>query len=425
MSSFNELHKPISSFLRSINIYINTLNSTIGKRGTFLLGSIIYLIVCFLIFFKYLPEWSNIDKLGFLGISGEYVYYAFTFICFLSILYVLAAVGGIGKPEENIKYEPTPTSQVIKLIILLLLFGLFFYILYAIYNNDQWLTLKNLWIVSIIIFGLALVAAIFNDVFKRDGLTISDSDDTYISIIKNLIFYIPCLIVDFIDTIQNEYNLTPKTSYIILIIETIIILLYFFGEIIGNFFISLVTHKSITLVNEPIRLNNSNVIGTYPTINPKKTFEIDEGEQDYDYALSSWIYINPQYNTDTYKTLLDYGNKPIIEYKGQTNSLRIKIKSRANNEDIVYETTDYKLQKWNNFVINVYSNQVDIHLNNELIVSEKYDVSTWNLRQSIKVGDQDGIEGSICNVNYYNEPLSKFTISLIYNMFKDKNTPVL
>ena len=415
----------MSNFKELYNSFTNYINNTLGQRGGRLILSIAALSTMFWLYYKYLPDIGNVDNLGFLGIPGKYVYYTYTGICFISILYTLVFLSSLGHPEENIKFEPGPTSQVFKLLIFLFLFGLFFYIMYALHNNSQWINLQNLWIGSVIIFGLALIAAIFKDVFKRGGLTISDADDSYISIIKNLIFYIPCLIVDFIDTIQKEYDLTPKTSYILLIIETIIILLYFYGEFLANTLIGFVTHKAKNLVNEPIRLNNSSVIGSYPTINPKKSFDVEEEEQDYDYALSSWVYINPQYGADGYKTILNYGNKPLIEYKGQTNSLRIKIKSGATNEQIVYESTDFKLQKWNNFIINVYANQVDIHLNNELIVSELYDVSTWNLHQSIKVGQQDGLEGAICNVNYFNDPLSKFTISLIYSIFKDKNPPVI
>jgi hypothetical protein len=409
-------------FLDSTLTYIN---NTLGQRGARLLLSIASLSTLFWLYFKYLPDTSDINQWEILGIPGKYVYYTSTGVAFIAGLYTLVFVSSLGHPEENIKYEPTPTNQVIKLIIFLLLFGLFCYIMYALHNNSQWLNLQNLWRISALLFGLALIAAIFKDVFKKGGLTISSADDSYISIIKNLIFYIPCLIVDIIDTVQREYNFTPRTTYILLIIETILILLYFSAEFLATTFSNLITHTAKNLINEPVRLNNTSILGTYPTINPKKSFEIDDDEQDYDYALSSWVYINPQYGFDEYKTILDYGNKPIIEYKGQTNSLRIRIKSGTNNEHVVYETTDYKLQKWNNFVINVYANQVDIYLNNELIVSEKYDVSTWDLHQSVKAGDQDGVEGAICNVNYYNDPLSKFTISLIYNMFKDKNPPVI
>ena len=79
-----------------------------------------------------------------------------------------------------------------------------------------------------------------------------------------------------------------------------------------NFFLELVTHTSTNLVSDPIRLNNKHVIGTYPKINPKKSYDEyndQEDKQDYNYALSAWVYINPQYGFDDYKTILDYGNK--------------------------------------------------------------------------------------------------------------------
>ena len=418
----------MKNFKFNLNDIINYINSKLGQRGKSLLFSASLLAVLFYIYYNYIPERENLDSLGIFGIDGKYVYYAFATISFFVFLYTLVHLVGIGHSDKMLAIEPSSTSQVFKITIAIVLFILFSYIIYAISNNSEFITFDNLWLFLGITFGISLLYTIYRDMYGLKGLIISDADDSYISIIKNLIFYIPCLIVDLIDTIQKEYNITPRTSYILLLIEAIIISLYFYGEFLGNFFLELVTHTSNNLVKDPIRLNNKHVIGSYPKINPKKSYDEyndQEDKQDYNYALSAWVYINPQYGFDDYKTILDYGNKPLIEYKGQSNSLRIKIKSGVNNEHIVYETKEFKLQKWNNFIINVHSNQVDIHLNNEIIVSEKYDLSTWNLHQSITVGDENGLEGAVCNVNYFNEPISKLTMSFIYSLFKDKNPPVI
>jgi hypothetical protein len=414
-----------NSFKENYDYFINYINSKIGIRGSRLLISMITLIVMAYVYFIYFASMDMDKHLTIFNIPGRYVYGTYVTIFFIGTLYLIAAINALPISEENINFEPSQTSQVVKMGIVLFLFGLFFFILYSIFNNSPFFNFETLWKLFVILFGLTLIYSIYKDVFKKGGLIVSDADDSYISIIKNLIFYIPCLIVDFIELIQKEYNLTPNTTYYILAIETIIVLLYFFGEFLGNTLLSFVTHTSKVLVDEPLSLNKKHAIGTYPIINPKKTYETDDNEQDYSYGLSSWIYINPQYGYDQYKTLLNYGGKPLIEYKGQTNTLRIKIKSGIDTENIVYESNDFKLQKWNNFVINVYENTIDIHLNNELILSEGYDVSTWNLHQSIVVGDNNGLEGGITNVRYFNHPISKPTITFSYLIFKDKNIPIV
>jgi hypothetical protein len=405
----------------------NYINSLLGIRGARLLYAMSFIILTYYIYYFIIDSDTASGVFDFAGIPEIYVWYTFLTIIFVAGLYLMVYLVALPKPDKDINFEPTPTSQVFKLLAVIVTFLIFFYVLYAISGNVEFITLNNLYLLLGTMFGLALIYSIYKDVFKKGGLVISEADDSYVAIIKNIIFYVPCLIIDLVEFVQKELNLTPATSYYLLIIEAIIIVLYFFGEFLGNFFINLITHDAKTLVNEPVYLTTSQVIGSYPTINPKKDYQedVDERQQDYSYALSSWVNINPQYGFDDYKTILDYGGKPLIEYKGQTNTLRIKVKSGNDNENIVYENNEFKLQKWNHFVINVYEDMVDIHLNGNLIVSEKYDVSTWSLHQSIKVGDNEGLEGGICNVKYFNHPLSKPTISFLYHIFKDKNPPVL
>ena len=409
-------------------IYItNYINSLLGLRGARLLYAMSFIILTYYIYYFVIDSDTASGVFDFAGIPELYVWYTFLTVIFVAGLYLMVYLVALPKPEKDIKFEPSPTSQVFKLVAVIVTFLIFFYVLYAISGNVEFITLNNLYLLLGTMFGLALIYSIYKDVFKKGGLIISETDDSYISIIKNIIFYIPCLLIDLVEFIQKELDITPATSYYLLIIEAIIIVLYFFGEFLGNFFISLISHDAITLVDKPVYLTTSQVIGSYPTINPKKDYQedLDERQQDYSYALSSWVNINPQYGFDDYKTILDYGGKPLIEYKGQTNTLRIKVKSGNDNENIVYENNEFKLQKWNHFVINVYEDMVDIHLNGDLIVSEKYDVSTWSLHQSIKVGDNEGLEGGICNVKYFNHPLSKPIIAFLYQIFKDKNPPVL
>ena len=43
---------------------------------------------------------------------------------------------------------------------------------------------------------------------------------------------------------------------------------------------------------------------------------------------------------------------------------------------------------------------------------------------ALTIGENNGINGGICNVSYFNKTLTKTNIYYLYNMVKDKNPPV-
>ena len=133
----------MSNFKEMYNSFTNYINNTLGQRGGRLLLSMASISVLFWIYYKYFPDRDNLDSLGFLGIPGKYVYYTYASISFITVLYGLVFISSLGHHEGNIKIEPGPTSQVIKLLVFLFLFGLFFYIMYALHNNSEWINLQN------------------------------------------------------------------------------------------------------------------------------------------------------------------------------------------------------------------------------------------------------------------------------------------
>ena len=65
---------------------------------------------------------------------------------------------------------------------------------------------------------------------------------------------------------------------------------------------------------------------------------------------------------------------------------------------------DVPWQKWNNFVFNCDQNIIDIFLNGELIKTLDVgdSIPTFGSQDKIMAGD-DLLDGSICNVVYYNK----------------------
>jgi hypothetical protein len=158
----------------------------------------------------------------------------------------------------------------------------------------------------------------------------------------------------------------------------------------------------------------------------------------YSYALSGWFYINPQPpNTRTaytvYTNILKYGNKVNLEYNGQLGSLRVMVDVATSGNDIankpndsveIYETKKVIYQKWNNIVINYDEAYLDIFINGELVASRS-GVAPYMLQDSIVVGASSGIIGGICNVTYYDSPLSKSNIELTYKTLSSKKEPYI
>lgn len=243
------------------------------------------------------------------------------------------------------------------------------------------------------------------------------------SLLGNLVMYIPCLLISFIDFIREQYRITTKAVWILLAIEIILIIL---RVIVPKLVHSVATHDGTQLLNEPIYLNNEHTLGNFENLHAGST---DDSKFNYHYSLSSWIYINPQPpNTSSaytkFTSLLNYGDKPQIEFNGLKNELRIMATTGKNDLVEIYKTTDIAYQKWNNFVINYDGGNMDVFLNGELVASRP-NIAPYMTYENITSGSNNGIEGGICNVMYYDHIMSKGAITLAYRMLRDKKLPLL
>lgn len=84
-------------------------------------------------------------------------------------------------------------------------------------------------------------------------------------------------------------------------------------------------------------------------------------------------------------------------------------------------------QKWNQIVMNYNRNIVDIFINGNLERSFKMNeniMPEYSALDSITVGDDNGIEGAVCNVVYYHHPLSAQDVANSYNLFMNFNPPI-
>ena len=89
----------------------------------------------------------------------------------------------------------------------------------------------------------------------------------------------------------------------------------------------------------------------------------------------------------------------------------------------VYEIKDVKLQKWNNLVINYVNGALDIFLDGKLVATIPNSIPL-NPTDNLTTGDE-GLNGGICNIIFYDRRLTKKKIEFNYELLKNKNPPVL
>lgn len=344
----------------------------------------------------------------------------------------------------------TKNSQLYKIFVLTILGILFAAIVYSYSSLDkQTFTFvsyaMNFLFVLIVLFGLAIFFYIFGNYFK--------SLNNFSGFIVYFIFYIPCLIIDFFKYILKEYRMTSLSIYVLFIVEILLILMYLYSKQIINYFITKTT-KTMVLLEKTNFLDMKTTIGTNfdlrikdPIVNNDSgLFKKVDQTQSLDtketysyrkrYAISMWIYLNNQppnnmsYSKET--EIFNYGNgKPRITYLNDITSDNDKDKyifyfTNSGDKSISVKMT-LPGQKWNYIVFNYYSDRVDLFINGNLEKSYVFNnnTPTYLASDNITLGEDNGLDGAICNINYFVEPLTKTQISNAYNLLMMKNPPTL
>jgi hypothetical protein len=211
-----------------INSYKNSLSSIgdklrdfekSGKNTHYMLWISFSVIMCFMIVLGYIIFFYNPYKI---------LDYAQTPIMFIYILlfgYILLFVfktSNIDMKYFNLSADLfTHTKTFLKL--LLIVFCIFIAGIVT-YNIIQSIFLKSIQVSSI--FAIAIVLIILSIINSIIDVNSSKDPNPILEILKNIVFYIPCLISDAINFAKEDYKNTPTTTFILFVILVIIILLY-------------------------------------------------------------------------------------------------------------------------------------------------------------------------------------------------------
>ena len=370
----------------------------------------------FIIYFIMTLSQSSEDSSA---LSSHYKSYLFPLIIGLI---VLVPTVFLGKDTINNTYY-------VGLIIgtILTLFGTIYYFYSS--ANDKLggvlnYVLSGIMTVSVLV-GLAIIFYFYSNYLK--------TQEGWGGFFVHLIFYIPCLILDFFQYIKRELELTTNVVYYLFITEVILIFLYnYIPTIISK--ISL--KRGIHLLEEAAFLDIEKPIAS--SYDLKLIKEGDELNSPVvyrsNYSISMWIMLNAHsenklpYAKET--PIFNYGNGvPKITYmkKGEHNKKDIlKIYFTNVGSDNSYDI-EINTQKWNQFVFNYTSDSVDLFVNGSLDKTFRFNVDTrpvYSADDLVTIGSNDGVDGAICNIQYYIGNQTRSQISNSYNLLMKKNPPV-
>jgi len=449
-----------SSFIITI-LYIITIymyykiiysNCKIGDD----LNLLIYFSILIILFVNVLLSISN-SKLSlesYLNDANVYIYtiVGYAIVCMIVFIFIFAVkrlsldnIFQINKEEflRNMNY------------IFYVIMGLFilFSIISWISDLTRSIYLNSSLNATNIIINLCIIIVSMAILFKLISYTSFYQTSPLLQVVIGGLFYIPCLLIsglDFINghkqTITNNFGLKNfqfnRTDIILFIFIIILYIIYFMYPVI---YTNISSQDGKLLLKEPISLDNEKLLATHQFLSIKDTITPhqtpDKETHPYNYALSFWIFIDSNSfinSKNKYYSLLNYGNNPNIQYRGNDNTFIVSLKNKQDNKPlypdtyeldddnnvIIYKTNNLLLQKWNNIIINYDGSILDTFINGKLEKSFK-EIIPYMKNDNITVGSENGIHAGICNIIYFDKSLSLEKIGYIYNSVKMLNPPIL
>ena len=339
----------------------------------------------------------------------------------------------------------------------------------------------------IYITGIAIVIGIARTMFSMsrkmgDSMFQTSEDSNWVinvlKLIGNVLFYLPCLMLDFVDMLKEQYGLTTRPYLILLAMEAAFILA---GLYLPSLATKAINHTGVQIVSAPISMTTSTKISRYtvqfvdsmvshalgpnpipplstsaPTTTPAPTPTMNPTDiklHNYSYGVSAWFYIHPhppntQSNSNEQLNVFNFQDPgiakemhigPNVSYNPQTNALQVKIGVSA----AIPPIEDVPLQRWNNMVINSDKGAIDIFMNGRLVYTGTHlphipvlsspvnNVVIGNGKEGDENKDDDakdktfGIQGELCNMVLKHDPFTNAEIAWFYETNKMMNPPVV
>jgi hypothetical protein len=209
-------------------------------------------------------------------------------------------------------------------------------VLFILYVSKQFVGgITNIFKVVLIVIGIlvasAIVMTIYESMLKKERDYENMQSNSIVLLLLKVIRYIPCLIIDAVNWIRHELNITTRPVWILLLIEAAIVGIYFFIPFVLN---STIFSGSTSLTEDIVDTSVPKQLETLESVGIVRTPECaTKLKTKHSYALSGWVFISshpPSMTSggNTFVNILDFNGVPRIEYNAATNELRFRIKMR-------------------------------------------------------------------------------------------------
>jgi len=180
--------------------------------------------------------------------------------------------------------------------------------------------------------------------------------------------------------------------------------------------------NALQLLYSSVRASGDTVM-TIPYVLLGKPSVIDGNM--YHYSCSFWVYFNTLEFCAEKQLVVSFGTKPSLYYTPSTQELTVEInEGETTNRRQLYKTKKVLYQRWNHVVFNYQYGTLDLFINNNLVGT--YNALTQMYSDELfRVGSKNNKNiGGICNMKYYEYPLTADKIEKIYTQFQNKSPPI-
>ena len=363
--------------------------------------------------------------------------------------------------------SPNPIGVLIPII-----FSLFFILfIYFIASGGSDVSYDSWYMILIEMIG---IIAFISCIIKILLLTTKLGESKVFQLLQKTLFLLPCLFLIGLDGLFKGTKFGTASELLFIALISFFLLFYnsLTTAIIPDLYERYILRNGTQLIDKPVPLDEYKFVSSYGDLfnfnNETETESDNPNKFDYRYGLSFWVYINsfPPINSELYD-ICCLGDGLMIKYNPVENTLyfmyigvnmknvitnnankqsltteditqwkthKKKIEGFKNSktsatetspsEIIIHKEKNIRLQKWNNIIINYNAGTMDIFINGKMIKSQ-INVAPYVKNTALTVGKNDGIKGDISNLIYYKSPMSKTEIYRMYNIFKNKNPPVI
>ena len=241
-----------------------------------------------------------------------------------------------------------------------------------------------------------------------------------------LLFYIPCLIIEFVQGFMDELKVAPNIVFVLVVIEILIVLSYLY---LPKLLMYLRKDSEHILIDSPVFLNKPHVVAKNEDfLLDKKRKDMPEKTDDViraNYSIAFWVFVNEQsINDGNKKNILSYSSpgsyigKPTVKYQGGNLYFTLTDSYASSAAPISLPIPN---QKWNYVVITYDDQKADVFLNGVLKYSDTFSNDMYPHYFStdvIQVGQIDGVYGAIRSLVYYKNPIHLAEVVNTYNILK-------